>query len=75
MEYNLQDHVQQAIVIIYKSCSSGKLLTEYKLWDKLDFHAKEIALKETSWIRQAAKQRVPLEEAQEFNAITQGEVL
>ena len=33
--------------IILKSLKSGKLLTEYKLWDQLDYHAKKQAIKDS----------------------------
>lgn len=72
----LSDQVDEALSIIYKACaSSKKLLTEYAGWDQLDYHAKEIALKETAWIRKAAKLRIPLEEAREMQSATQMEVL
>lgn len=41
------DNYLTAKVIILKSLKSGKLLTEYKLWDNLDYHAKTQALKDS----------------------------
>ena len=44
MDYTFEEQISLAKEIIRKSQRSGKLLVEYKLWERLDERAKKIAL-------------------------------
>ena len=43
-DYTLPTQIEMAKAIIIKSLKSGKLLTEYRLWDKIDYIAKREAI-------------------------------